>query len=303
MTYFPDYLKTYPNMHSSFPFHLSRNTLAHGFRAHRHDFLEFSYVVEGRGAETINDVKHVMAPGTFTFVLPYQVHEIFTDPGQKLVLFNCMFSMDLLMEPGNDQGLSDLFNDANDLPAYVQFEGAEQQQIAALIEDMFREYRGDERYRQTLLKAKLKELLIRFDRHRFDRRQFGHAGQSDAVMISKSSSRSSHAVWPIIHYIHRNYQEDLALSDLASRFTMSVSRISEVIKQTTGQTFVHFLHDLRLRHACSLLVSTDMSVTEIALEVGYGSYKTFSRIFRESKGIVPKEYRKVEHGRDVTLQP
>lgn len=271
--------------------------MEHGFRAHRHDFLEFSYVVEGRGAETINDVKHAMVPGTFTFVLPYQVHEIFTDPGQKLVLFNGMFSMDLLMEPGNDQGLSDLFSDSNGLPAYVQFEGAEQAMMSAIIEEMAKEYHGDERYRQTLLKAKLKEILIRFDRHRFQ-----NAGQEEeAATLAKSSpARSSHAVWPIIHYIHRNYQEDLALSDLAARFTMSVSRISEVIKQTTGQTFVHFLHDLRLRHACSLLVSTDMSVTEIALEVGYGSYKTFSRIFRESKGIVPKEYRRVEHGRAVT---
>ncbi|MDR6554800.1 AraC family transcriptional regulator [Paenibacillus qinlingensis] len=296
MTYFPDYLKTYPNMHSPFPFHLSRNTLEHGFRAHRHDYLEFSYVVEGRGAESINDVKHTMAPGTFTFVLPYQVHEIFTDPGQKLVLFNGMFSMDLLMEPGNDQGLSELFQDSNALPAYVQFDGAEQAQMTALIEDMVKEYHSDERYRQTLLKAKLKEILIRFDRHRYQ-----HAGQEEeATTLAKSPSRSSHAVWPIIHYIHRNYQEDLALSDLAARFTMSVSRISEVIKQTTGQTFVHFLHDLRLRHACSLLVSTDMSVTEIALEVGYGSYKTFSRIFRETKGIVPKEYRRVEHGRALT---
>jgi AraC-like DNA-binding protein len=293
MTYFPEYFKTYPNMHSPFPFHLSRNTVEHGFRAHRHDYLEFSYVVEGRGAESINDVKHPMAPGTFTFVLPYQVHEIFTDPGQKLVLFNGAFSMDLLMEPGNDQGLSDLFHDASDLPAYVQFEGDEQLQMAALIEDMYKEYRGDERYRQTLLKARLKEILIRFDRHRFQ-----HAGQQEAA-ASPSAKKASHTVWPIIHYIHRNYQEDLALSDLAARFSMSVSRISEVIKQTTGQNFVHFLHDLRLRHACSLLVSTDMSVTEIALEVGYGSYKTFSRIFRESKGLVPKEYRRVEHGREV----
>jgi len=105
-------------------------------------------------------------------------------------------------------------------------------------------------------------------------------------------SKASPSVWPIIHYIHRNYQEELTLTDLANLFTMSISRISEVIKQTTGQTFVHFLHDLRLRHACSLLVSTDMSVMEIAHEVGYGSYKTFARIFRESKGIAPKDYRK-----------
>ncbi|SDN42258.1 AraC-type DNA-binding protein [Paenibacillus sp. yr247] len=295
MTYFPDYLKTYPNMHSSFPFHLSRNTLDRGFRAHRHDFLEFSYVVEGRGSETINDVKHAMTPGTFTFVLPYQVHEIFTDSGQNLVLYNGMFSMDLLMEPGSDQGLSNLFNDRNGMPAYVQLDGQDQQQMSALIEDMYKEYKGNERYRQTLLKARLKEILVRFDRYRWK-----HTEQPEDMEITPlSRAKASYSVWPIIHYIHSNYQEDLTLSDLASRFSMSISRISEVIKQTTGQTFVHFLHDLRLRHACSLLVSTDMSVTEIALEVGYGSYKTFSRIFRESKGIVPKDYRKAEHGRRV----
>ncbi|MDR6881203.1 AraC family transcriptional regulator [Bacillus sp. 3255] len=295
MTYFPDYLKTYPNMHSAFPLHLSKNTLEHGFRAHRHDFLEFSYVIEGTGSESVNDVKHDMKTGTFTFVLPYQVHEIFTDPGQKLVLYNCMFPMDMLMESGNDPGLSGLLNDITSLPAYVQLSGGDQQLMLALLEEMYQEYSGSERYRQTLLKSRLKEILIRFDRHRW--KQAGPMEEAEAQaareLQPQSGAKTSHAVWPIIHYIHRNYQEELALSDLASRFSMSISRISEVIKQTTGQTFVHFLHDLRLRHACSLLVSTDMSVTEIAHEVGYGSYKTFSRIFRESKGIVPKDYRKM----------
>jgi AraC-like DNA-binding protein len=295
MTYFPDYLKTYPNMHSSFPFHISKNTLGHGFRAHRHDFLELSYVIEGTGSESINDVNHEMRTGTFTFVLPYQVHEIFTDPGQKLVLYNCMFSMDLLMESGSDPGLSGLLGEMTALPAYVQLHGQDQQMMLALLEEMFQEYNGTERYRQTLLKGKLKEVLIRFDRHRWK-----HAPLTEEEAIPLHGAKTHHSVWPIIHYIHRNYQEELALSDLASKFAMSASRISEVIKQTTGQTFVHFLHDLRLRHACSLLVSTEMSVTEIALEVGYGSYKTFSRIFRESKGIVPKDYRKAEHHRRVT---
>ncbi|MBP1965947.1 AraC family transcriptional regulator [Paenibacillus aceris] len=296
MTYFPDYLKTYPNMHSSFPFHISKNTLEHGFRAHRHDFLEFSYVIEGTGSESINDVTHKMRSGTFTFVLPYQVHEIFTDPGQKLVLYNCMFSMDLLMESGNDPGLSGLLGEMTALPAYVQLHGHDQQLMLALLEEIYQEYNGTERYRQTLLKGKLKEILIRFDRYRWKQT----LPLEEVEIPPLPGTKSNHAVWPIIHYIHRNYQEELALSDLASQFSMSASRISEVIKQTTGQTFVHFLHDLRLRHACSLLVSTDMSVTEIAHEVGYGSYKTFSRIFRESKGIVPKDYRKSEHHRRMT---
>jgi AraC-like DNA-binding protein len=286
MTYFPEYLKTYPNMDTSSPLHLSLNRLEKGYQAHRHDFLEFSYVIEGSGSETINDVIHPMTPGTFTFVLPYQVHELFTDPGSTLVLFNCMFSMDLLMEPGQNDGLSGLINDMNQLPAYANLIGQKKDQMKLLLEDMFLEYKGNDLWRRTLLQVRLKEIIVLFDRCR----RMGAAGQSDVRYLSKTSP----AVWPIIHYIHRNYQEELYLADLAQQFTMSVSRISEVIKQTTGQTFVHFLHDLRLRHACSLLVSTEMSVTEIAHDVGYGSYKTFSRIFRESKGIAPKDYRKLK---------
>ncbi|WP_141499812.1 AraC family transcriptional regulator [Paenibacillus luteus] len=293
MTYIPDYLKTYPNMNTSSPLHISLNRLYHGFRPHRHDFLEFSYVVDGRGSESINDARHQMLPGTFTFVLPYQVHEIFTEPGSTLVLYNCMFSMDLLMEPGQEGGLMDLI-EQNAMPPFVQLSGSENEKMKLLIEDMYQEYKGNEPWRRTMLQVRLKEILAFFDRYR---RKGVHSAET-----AKQSSKSSASVWPIIHYIHRHYQDELALSDLASRFSLSVSRISEVIKQTTGQTFVHFLHDLRLRHACSLLVSTDMNVSEIALEVGYGSYKTFSRIFRETKGIVPKDYRKMKLNQDTLRQ-
>ncbi|MBD0378836.1 AraC family transcriptional regulator [Paenibacillus sedimenti] len=289
MTYFPDYLKTYPNMHTASPLHLSKNRLSNGFRAHRHDFLEFSYVVEGSGSETINDIRHPMCPGTFTFVLPYQVHELFTDPGSTLVLYNCMFSMDLLMEAGLNDSLAELINDTSPLPAFAILSGQDQERMHLLIEDMFREYNGEERHRRMMLQIRLKEILVHFDRYR----RIGEKERSDSLQLSKGSP----TVWPIIHYIHRNYQDELTLTDLANLFAMSISRISEVIKQTTGQTFVHFLHDLRLRHACSLLVSTDMSVIEIAHEVGYGSYKTFSRIFCESKGVAPKDYRKQKGGR------
>ncbi|OMF37095.1 hypothetical protein BK133_07765 [Paenibacillus sp. FSL H8-0548] len=285
MTYIPDYLKTYPNMNTSSPLHISLNRLVSGFRQHRHDFLEFSYVVDGKGSELINDARHPMLPGTFTFVLPYQVHEIFTEPGHTLVLYNCMFSMDLLMEPRQEESLMDLIEQSAMLP-FVQLSGPDNDRIKHLIEDMYHEYTGNEPWRQTMLQVRLKEILACFDRYR--------RKSPSSISVATISARPNASVWPIIHYIHLHYQDELALSDLASRFSLSVSRISEVIKQTTGQTFVHFLHDLRLRHACSLLVSTEMSVAEIALEVGYGSYKTFSRIFRESKGIVPKDFRKMK---------
>lgn len=289
MTYIPEYLKTYPNMHSSYPLHISLNRITDGFRAHRHDFLEFSYVIDGSGYEAINDAKHEMTVGTFTFVQPYQVHELFTAPGNTLVLYNCMFSMDLLMELRQDTSLIGLI-DFNGLPPFVQLTGQDNEKMLLLIQDMYKEYKGNEPWRLMMLQVRLREILIAFDRHR-------RAGTIIHTATPAATIRNT-SIWPIIHYIHQNYQEDLALTDLAVQFKMSASRISEVIKQTTGQTFVHFLHDLRIRHACSLLVSTEMSVSEIALEVGYGSYKTFSRVFRETKGMVPKDYRKTSTAKD-----
>lgn len=284
MTYFPDYLKTYPNMDTASPLHISLNTLTNGFRAHRHDFLEFSYVVEGQGSESINGVLHPMRPGTFTFVLPYQVHQIYTDNGSKLVLYNCMFSMDLLMETSKRERLIDLIESV-DKPAFTQFHGNERGKMDELIEEMYNEYTGKASWKEAMLQIRLKEVLIRFDRYR--------AESSVSTISSYVKGKRQSSIWPIIHYIHQNYHEDITLADLASHFNMSVSRISEVIKETTGQNFLHFLNDLRIRHACSLLASTEMSVSEIALEVGYNSYNTFSRVFRESKGVVPTDYRKM----------
>ncbi len=288
MTYFPDYLKSFPNMEHSL-LHISLHTLTNGFRAHRHDFLEFSYVVEGNGYEIINGEQHLMTPGTFTFVQPYQIHEIITHPGNTLVLYNCNFAMELLADQHQNANMLTLLDQA-DVKSYIYLKGKQHEHMHALMQSMLSEYEQQSKWRLAMLRAKLKEVLITFDR--LLAINGGNSGISNVTAASQIQAARKTSSWPIIYYIHQHYQEELTLSCLAKRFSMSISRISEVIKETTGQSFVHFLHDLRIRQACSLLVSTEMSVAEIAMEVGYGSYQTFARVFREAKGVVPKNYRK-----------
>ncbi|WP_159886598.1 AraC family transcriptional regulator [Paenibacillus puerhi] len=303
MTYFPRYLKTYPNMDSALPFYLSMNRLQNGFPAHRHDFLEFSFVIEGSGSESINGVNHPMRPGTFTFVLPYQVHELYTDPGSTLVLYNGNFSMELITEPGSRYALSALLADSGSLPPFTYFEGDAALTVRAAVEEMHREFLGDSRWRHVLIASKLKELLIAFDRARHSKlpaagRDSGAGPSAGGAARSGQTDfppAASESVWRIIHYIHTHYQEEeLSLASLSKQFSISASRISELLKEATGQSFVPLLHDLRLRHACGLLASTDMTIAEIAHEVGCSSFKTFSRIFRESKGQLPSAYRKAK---------
>jgi AraC-like DNA-binding protein len=271
-------------MNSNFPFHLSINHIGRGYESHRHDFLEFSYVIEGQGTETINGVAHAMKPGTFTFVLPYQIHEIFTESSAPLRLFNCMFGMNILFDTNTDMGLREILLESGDhFPSFVQFDLEQDEEMQVLLHTMMLEYNHDGLWKKALLRAKLVEILVRFDRLRRD------VHQTSSVL--KGTSVQS-KIWKVVNYIHHHYQDDdITLNGIADHFHFSASHLSECFKKSVGNNFVNFLHELRIRHACGLLSSTEMNISDIAMEVGYGSYKTFSRVFRNKKGMTPQSYR------------
>ncbi|MDF2723117.1 MAG: AraC family transcriptional regulator [Paenibacillus sp.] len=60
-----------------FPFHINTPSIRSRYPAHRHDYLELSFVIEGYGYQLINGKKCPMMPGTCSFLLPFQVHELF----------------------------------------------------------------------------------------------------------------------------------------------------------------------------------------------------------------------------------
>lgn len=283
MATFPMYLSEYPNMNTNFPFHLSIHRIKGHFPSHRHDYLEFSLVIEGSGSEMINGKIHKMEPGTFTFILPYQIHEISSSIESPLILFNCIFDLGLF----HDIGLQNLLIETDDLllEPFIKIDDHNFLKIRGLLEEMLQEYTQNKPYKEIILKAKLAEILVMFERLR--RKQY-----SPSIIKAKSTKKG--IIWDVIQYIHTHYHEDITLSHLANRFHVSVPYLSELFKDQIGQNFVHFLHEVRIRHACSLLTSTSIPVTDIALEVGYRSFQTFSRVFREQKKLTPTAYRKAK---------
>ncbi|GGE30301.1 hypothetical protein GCM10011391_06100 [Pullulanibacillus camelliae] len=286
MTLIPRYLSDYPNVHSAFPFHLSINHVDNYFPAHRHDFLEFSLVLEGEGSETINGKTHPLSPGTFTFVSPYQIHDIHTYTDHPLILYNCNFDLELIMDSGQkDHGLTRLlYNgmDAEERPSFIQLDQDQFPPFKAILDNIYQEYQSKAPWRNLLIKAKVIELLIHFDRLR----------QEENSLSKVTTKQANGMIWPIVHYIHSHFNEDITLSRLSDLFKVSVPYLSEQFKRQVGLNFINFLHEVRIRHACSLLLSTDMPVTDIAAEVGYQSFNTFSRVFRQRKRLTPTAYRR-----------
>ena len=77
---------------------------------------------------------------------------------------------------------------------------------------------------------------------------------------------------------------------------MSAAHFSTVFSQHEGRTFISYLTTLRIERAKELLSSTNMKLSDIALEVGYNEPNYFSHVFRKAEGMTPKEYRIRESG-------
>lgn len=287
---FPSFvdLDWFDNIPAAFPFHVSVNTIERHFPVHRHDFMELSLVLEGEGSEAVNGMAHPMKPGTLTFLLPYQAHELFTPPGQKLVLCNCMFAMSFLLGHAGGAALDIqevLFRESPGEPSYVQLETEEFAAYAALLKELLQEFKSGHPWREVMIKSQLTQVLVLFDRYRKKRRR-----ASGEPVLSAAKEKSG-GIWNIMLHIQRHHTEKLSLRDIAARFYISESYLCELLKAHTGKTFVDLLHEIRIRHACAMLVSTALPVSEIAYEVGYNSPKTFFRVFRELKGVSPARFR------------
>jgi two-component system response regulator YesN len=93
-------------------------------------------------------------------------------------------------------------------------------------------------------------------------------------------------------YIQDNYQnEELSLNMVSSSVFISPSHFSAIFSQRTGETFIKYLTDLRMKKAKELLRCTDMRTSDVGYSVGYKDPHYFSYLFKKTQNTTPKQYR------------
>lgn len=95
-------------------------------------------------------------------------------------------------------------------------------------------------------------------------------------------------------YIEEHYAKPLTLESIAKALRYSPSHLSIQFKQQIGCSPIEYLIQLRIEKATILLVKTDTSLREIAMNVGYSDVYYFSRLFKKRVGISPTQFRQRE---------
>ena len=93
-------------------------------------------------------------------------------------------------------------------------------------------------------------------------------------------------------YISEHYADPISLDEISEYCGYSKYYFAHCIKEVTGSTFLDFLMMYRLTLACARLRDRDGTVTEIALDCGFNSLRSFHRAFRNYYHTTPTEYRK-----------
>ena len=92
-------------------------------------------------------------------------------------------------------------------------------------------------------------------------------------------------------YLDSHYLEELSLPQVAAGLRISPYYLSHIFKEYTGCSPMQYVTQLRIAEAQNLLISTAMSITDIAIECGYNNSNYFQSVFSKLVGMPPGKYR------------
>lgn len=217
--------------------------------------------------------------GNVTVMPPQLYHRTFPMSERPYINYLVKISEELAEEFCREVD-RDIWNDVFE-GRYYTFNEDDIRLIEQMLEDMLYVYGRRAGYSDIILKGQLYRLVI----------MIWEKNTGNEAEYFKS--RLSADIMEAMYYIERHYAEDIRLCDAAENAGFSEGHFSRLFKAGIGQPFSAYLKNVRLRHAKELLINTDMSISEIAMETGFSTGDYLSACFSSDEGITPTKFRRM----------
>lgn len=138
-------------------------------------------------------------------------------------------------------------------------------------------------------------------------RHFSHeirrAYESMRYYEGGSDQHSDETILQVQLWLQDHYQDSVNLKTVATQFDMSTRSFNRRFRLATGKTPLKYLQELRMGNARDLLQTSNLSIGEVALQVGYQDLGHFSALFRKYFNATPMDYRAMVRAKLFNLRP
>lgn len=251
---------------------------------HRHSFFEMCYVLEGEGEYTDDGQDYILRAGSAICSRPGVWHQIRSAAGMAL-LFVAFDIEEGATQDDYVQAFRRLAEDA--VPCLADASSAP---AAKLWETLLALSEGGQLlYPPDMLRATAHALLSSMLPLFIP----DASGLPAVPALEGEAPRPGNELFRRARlYLEDNLNAPLTLDIVAQHLHISPRHLSRLFMQESGQTFVHYVQERRIRLAKDLLLSSDAAIKDIAERCGFESVHYFTRVFTRKLGVSPARFRR-----------
>lgn len=251
---------------------------------HWHMALEIIMPIKNIYTLIINGNKIVVNEGDFLIIPPGELHEIIAPPYGERIIMQVEYSL-LSKLKGMDSLVRIL--QPYRLIKYEENPDLVKELYLSLTE-IEKEYFSNETFKEVSVFSMILQFCVILGRASLD---------VEDIFPNITTNKQQEYIekfMSVCNYITAHCNENITIEEMAAFIGFSKFHFCRLFKQFTGDSFNDYLNLQRVMYAEKLLISSDISITEVAMQSGFNSISTFNRIFKQYKNCTPSKYKSVK---------
>uniref|UniRef100_F4C4P6 Transcriptional regulator, AraC family n=1 Tax=Sphingobacterium sp. (strain 21) TaxID=743722 RepID=F4C4P6_SPHS2 len=223
--------------------------------------------------------------GVMVFTKPGQVFSIHETEDYQVSGFALFFKTDLLRHHPLAKTIKDYGFFSYDLSEALHLSDSEMARVSTLIQQIQQELKSNiDPFSQDIIVSHL-DLLLQYSNRFYNRQFITRKPANDEVLVR------------LEQLLNNYFDNELSISGLpsvqyvAEQLGFSMDYLSDLLRSTTGQNTQHHIHNKLIEKAKELLSTTNLSVKEIAYQLGFEYAQSFNKLFKKKTDISPLTFR------------
>lgn len=280
-------------MHGSeeYPILISKEVLSRYdkgyFWDHWHPEIEFTYIIEGEILYTINGFEYLLKKGQGIFCNQNMMHSGKMHNRQDCEYLSITFLPKLIygfeLSRIKTKYIDEIVKNPSLTHLLLLDNDQDARNILQILSEVYTLYLNNKEINELKLLTFLSTIWMNlYDCFEKSKNEF---------TVCAYNEKDLNRLKKILEYIHNNYGRKLSLEEIAGSINICANECCRFFKKHMNSTISTYILSYRIEKSLYLLDNTDLSITELAHNIGFSSASYYTQIFRKQMGFTPIQYR------------